>query len=640
MAEQLRDDDPRDVGGNRILARLGAGASGIVYLAEDAVGEQVAVKVLHRELAASAEVRRRLRNEAEALRRVDSDRVARVRSVETEGTTPHLVMDLVEGETLEQLVRRAPLTGPMVAAVAEGLVEALQAIHVAGIVHRDLKPSNVIFGQDGVRVVDFGVSAFDGTAGMTRTGALVGTPSWIAPEQATGEETGAPSDVFLLGMVIAYAASGAHPFGSGRTDAMLFRIVHEEPAIDDVPSALRGIVAACLAKDPGSRPTLDHIAASIRGVDVAQLARELPADRTYAASTTRLGAAAQEEADASAMPGAARRRSWARTRLLVALAVLAPLAVGLLAVLRFVDAEGGIVITYTNAAAANPQLREPQLIIRGAEGRREIIDLPEHRVAGRRIEARSRWRLSREVEIEYLPAYEGSQPFTTIVNPRRTGMWLLSRDRDIRISLDVRDTATSVVLTLPTTSGIMLARDEYLALELDRKNEREVVRLARQEAKRARAECTSQTRIDWRSRMQPALDLESNYAGFRERFGLNAGGTISEARYRNQMGNLVDAMASEYTVLSLIDPPSSEAVVDELIAVVGAYGSLLDAWVDYQIALLFPVRGSGLYADLYPVEHGAMVRAEESLRTASSSLGTTVDREVRALCERQHPYPG
>lgn len=635
MAEPLKDGDPRDLSGHQLIGRLGSGASGIVYLAEDETGQRAAIKVLHREIAASPEVRRRLRNEAEALRRVRSGRVAQVRQVVIDGPMPHLIMDLVEGETLEQMVRSSPLTGPMVSAVAEGLVEALQAIHAAGIVHRDLKPSNVLFGPDGVRVVDFGVSAFDETAGTTRTGTLVGTPSWIAPEQATGEAVGPASDVFLLGMVVAYAASGEHPFGTGRTDAMLFRIVHEEPDIDRVPSSLRPLVAACLQKDAASRPSLEEIAGSLRGVDAGQLDREMPADRTYAASSTRLSAAASEEALGVATAGRSRRRS----RAMVVLAIVGPVLVGALALYRLVDASGGVVVEYSNAAIGNPQLRSPQVIVRGPEGGTSIIDLPSERVGSQSYRSAVGWTLSSELEVEYLPSFDASEPFATIVNPRRSGMSLLSRGRDVVVRIEVRDDETRASVILPTVAGLALSQREYLALDLDRKDEQRARREARSEATRARSACSADLRSDWRSRILPALELQRKYNDYRRRYGLNDGGTITPARYRNQMVNLVDAMSTEYAVLSLIDPPPSAEIVEDLLELFDTYGNLIRAWNDYQIALLFPRDRAGLYSDIYPVEHAAMERAEEAFFRAAQRLPGTMEQEVRSTCERRHPMP-
>lgn len=635
MVDALKEDDPLEVSGHRLIGRLGSGASGVVYLGEDANGQRVAIKVLHREIAASPEVRRRLRNEAEALRRVRSDRVAQVRSVVTDGPTPHLVMELVGGETLEQLVGRSPLTGPMVAAVAEGLVEALQAIHAAGVVHRDLKPSNVLFGQDGVRVVDFGVSAFDETAGTTRTGALVGTPSWISPEQATGEQVGPAADVFLLGMVVAYAASGEHPFGVGRADAMLFRIVHEEPDIRRVPSSLRKLIGNCLEKDADRRPSLDQLAAALRGIDSAQLDHELPADRTYAASSTRLGVAATEEAHGALTAGRTRRRR----RATVVLAIVGPILVGSLAAYRFVDATGDVVVEYSNVTSRNPQLRSPQLIIRGPEGRSDIIDLPAQSVGRQSYRSEVGWRLSNELEIEYLPSFEDSEHFSTILNPRRNGMWVLSRGRDVIVRIDVRDAETSASVIIPRLAGFEFAQQEYLALDLARKDEQRAIREARAAASRARTECGVELGRDWRSMIRPALELERKYRDYRQQYGLNDGGTITSARYRNQIINLVDAMSTEYAVLSLIDPPPSADVVDDLLELFDSYGVLIRAWTDYEIALLFPRDRGGLYSDLYPVEHAAMERAEEAFSQAADSLPRTLDREVRAACERRHPDP-
>lgn len=300
---------------------------------------------------------------------------------------------------------------------------------------------------------------------------------------------------------------------------------------------------------------------------------------------------------------------------------------------------GGIAVTYVNIETENPQFRDPQIVITGPNGAREVIDLPADAGERRSIEAETRWSLGSELEIEYLPAYEGSEPFTTIINPRRSGMSYFSRDRDIRLSLTVRDARTDVSLTLPTLEGINAARDEYLTLALRRQNEQKVLRIARTDAIEARRECVSALRSEWSSQVRPALELRENYRSYRERFGLNDGGTITPARYRNQMINLIDAMQTEYAVLSLIDPPPSTAVVDGLISLFEAYGNLVDAWNDYQIALLVPANRRGSYADLYPREFRAVDSTESAFYSESSAVRATLEREVRASCDRQHPLP-
>src|ERR1700733_7128808 len=174
----------------------------------------------------------------------------------------------VPGLSLAGVIAAAgPLPEPSVWKLTAGLVEALQAVHAAGLVHRDLKPANVLLASDGPRVIDFGISAaFEGTR-MTSTGLIIGSPSFMSPEQAEGARVGPESDVFSLGCVIVFAATGAGPFGDGQLASVLYRVVHTQPALDGVPRGLREVAAACLAKAPADRPALawlvDAVAAGL-----------------------------------------------------------------------------------------------------------------------------------------------------------------------------------------------------------------------------------------------------------------------------------------------------------------------------------------------------------------------------------------
>ena len=152
-----------------------------------------------------------------------------------------------------------PLPEPAAWRLAAGLAEALLAVHACGLVHRDLKPSNVLLAVDGPRVIDFGIASALEVTGLTTTGSVMGSPPYMSPEQAMGMPTGPASDVFALGSTLAFAAGGAPPFGDGEAHALLFRVVHMAPALDNVPERLRGVVAACLAKDPAARPTLPQL---------------------------------------------------------------------------------------------------------------------------------------------------------------------------------------------------------------------------------------------------------------------------------------------------------------------------------------------------------------------------------------------
>lgn len=257
LSSELLPEDPNSVGSYQLVGRLGAGATGVVYEAVSSDGERVAVKVLHPSLANSPGIRERLRREGVALQRVTGVRAVHVLEVDADGPRPFLAMELVEGQTLDDYVNSfGPVRGALLWGMAEGLVEALSDIHDAGIIHRDLKPSNVLLGPDGVRVVDFGISALADATSLTGTGSFVGTAAWLSPEQVQGDEVTEASDIFGLGMLLAYASAGHHPFGYGRSDAVMYRIIHSEPKLEDVPVPLLPVVIGCLLKAPEERLSL------------------------------------------------------------------------------------------------------------------------------------------------------------------------------------------------------------------------------------------------------------------------------------------------------------------------------------------------------------------------------------------------
>jgi len=262
----LAVDDPRVIGEYRLRAQLGSGGMGRVYLGLSPGGRAVAIKVVHPDLARDTEFLRRFGQEVAAARAVSGIYTAPVVASGLNEHPPWLATAFVPGPSLDQVVtEHGPLPEPALWPLLAGLVEALQAIHGCKVVHRDLKPANVLLATDGPRVIDFGISrAADGTA-LTAAGVVFGTPGYMSPEQAEGKAAGSASDVFALGCVITYAATGAGPFGSGTAAAVLYRVVHGEPALDAVPPGLREVVSACLAKDPSARPALRTLATSIAG---------------------------------------------------------------------------------------------------------------------------------------------------------------------------------------------------------------------------------------------------------------------------------------------------------------------------------------------------------------------------------------
>lgn len=256
MAEHLRPSDPATIGGYRLLERLGAGGMGAVYLAKTPGGRLLAIKAIHPQIASDPDFRQRFRREVAAARTVNGLYTAIVVDADPDADTPWFATAFIKGPTLAQAVETGgPLDLTALLALAGGLTEALQAIHVAGLVHRDLKPSNVLLAEDGPRVIDFGISRAWSATELTTSGMIIGTPSYMSTEQARGGSIAPASDVFSLGAVLAFAATGQGPYGYGSAEAIIYRILHAEPDLTAVPELIRPLIAACLAKDPERRPT-------------------------------------------------------------------------------------------------------------------------------------------------------------------------------------------------------------------------------------------------------------------------------------------------------------------------------------------------------------------------------------------------
>ena len=262
--EDLRTDDPRMIGPYRLIRRIGSGGMGVVYLAHDASGTEVALKLVRPELADDPTFRPRFRREVQAGQRVSGVCTAKYLDADLESDRPYLVTEFVAGGNLADYVAaNGPLAGDQLVGLAVGLAEAIVAIHASGVIHRDLKPSNVLMAATGPKVVDFGIShAADGTS-VTQSGVILGSPAWMAPEQAQGRESTSAVDVFSWGATVAFAATGRSPFGEGRPEAIIYRVVHEEPDLGGVDTRIRPVVAEALQKDPLARPTSDQALVSV-----------------------------------------------------------------------------------------------------------------------------------------------------------------------------------------------------------------------------------------------------------------------------------------------------------------------------------------------------------------------------------------
>ncbi|MFW5419364.1 serine/threonine protein kinase [Nocardiopsis sp. CNT-189] len=254
--------DPAQVGPYRLHARLGGGGMGQVFLGRSPGGHTVAVKVVRPDLAQDPDFRRRFAAEAAAARKVGGFYTAQVIDADTDATPPWLATAYIPGPTLHRAVaEHGPLPPESVAVLGAGLAEGLAAVHAAGLVHRDLKPANVLLTSEGPRLIDFGIARALDSASHTHGSTVMGTAAFMSPEQARAQKVGPASDVFSLGCVLAFAATGRSPFGDGPAPALLYRVVQEEPDLTGLAGPLRDLVAACLAKDPADRPAPERIVA-------------------------------------------------------------------------------------------------------------------------------------------------------------------------------------------------------------------------------------------------------------------------------------------------------------------------------------------------------------------------------------------
>ncbi|GIF46357.1 serine/threonine protein kinase [Asanoa ferruginea] len=337
QAPVLLPGDPRQVGGVRLLGRLGQGGMGVVFLGENPDGRRVCVKLIRAEYALDPRFLARFAAEAEAARRVARFCTAQVLGAGTDGDRAYLVTEFIEGPTLTAaLAADGPMHGSTLDSLAIGIAAALNGIHAAGVVHRDLKPSNVLLSRVGPKVIDFGIArALDALERLTESGNVVGTPSYMAPEQFRGTTTTA-TDIFSWGAVVTFAAAGRPPFGTGAAYQLMHRILAEPPELGTLDRPLRDLVTRALDKEPDRRPTARELLLALVG-DAGD-----PIDASSRILSTRWTAPAVTRLDDSGVAGPlldrplvepAPARSWQR-RVLLAIAAVALVAVAIALVVK------------------------------------------------------------------------------------------------------------------------------------------------------------------------------------------------------------------------------------------------------------------------------------------------------------------
>ncbi|MEU4260346.1 serine/threonine-protein kinase [Streptomyces argenteolus] len=264
MLKPLLHDDPQHIAGYRLVARLGSGGMGTVYLARSPGGRTVALKTVHARIAADTTFRTRFRLEVDAARVIGGVHGAQVFDADPLAEMPWLATEYILGPPLDEAVAgHGPLPETAVRAMGAALCGALGQLHRSDVVHRDLKPSNVMLSAYGPKIIDFGIARALGDARLTRTGTAAGTPAYMSPEQASGQDQTPAGDVFALAGVLVFAATGHGPFGGGQAADLLYRVRYADPDLTGVPPALAPVLARCLAKDPSLRPRTTDLLAEL-----------------------------------------------------------------------------------------------------------------------------------------------------------------------------------------------------------------------------------------------------------------------------------------------------------------------------------------------------------------------------------------
>jgi serine/threonine protein kinase len=275
LGNSARRDSER-IGDYIIDGLLGEGGMGRVYLGHTEGGQQAAVKVLHDSVAQAPGFDRRLFREALAAMVVRSEFTASLVAFNSHANPPWLATEYIPAPSLEELVTRCgPLSSAVVFWIARGCVAALEAIHAAGFIHRDMKPSNVLVTMDGARVIDFGIVRAADNIGLTAVGAVIGTPQYMSPEQAQGDQVSASSDIYSLGVTLLFAATGHAAHSSWYTSGLLSRLATVPPDLSGLPSELAPLITACLHRDPAERPTLAEMRSQLEARHPTQYGNHL-----------------------------------------------------------------------------------------------------------------------------------------------------------------------------------------------------------------------------------------------------------------------------------------------------------------------------------------------------------------------------
>jgi|AntAceMinimDraft_12_1070368.scaffolds.fasta_scaffold14693_1 serine/threonine protein kinase len=637
----MSDKSPQEIDGYEVVETLGAGASSIVYKVRDKGGSELALKLFFPGLGLQNETRNRLKKEAKALLKVSSSRVTKFLKVGEAGDSVYLLMELVKGKTLEETVQGGGLSGLLLQSAAEGVLEALEDIHRSGVIHRDLKPGNIMLGPEGIKIIDFGLSAVEDAGATSYSIVAGGTPAWLSPEQALGSDVSQETDIFSFGLILAFMFTAKNPFGVGRPDAMIYRIVNEEPDIQGVPSSLQPLLQACLSKEPGKRPSIDEIRAGLR----AQVSGSgATSNQTVMASPTvlaRFGRSAKPGARAAANPksksGARLSLSASlRKRMLLAVSVVLVGAVALVVFGFLFPSTGNFIVKYVNESAENHPKLAATLNVSVSDGLSSAIDLPKDPLPAEFAQSVGRWSKDSQIIIDYTPGSESFQSLETEVDLSTFSPTILQNSKDFIVEIRYTDDDVAVYAGFDGSEDFSIPGAAIVTAP--RTNEKLSLSALRKE----RGLCFKEEGYRLNKLVGGAVSFLSSFAERENHVFDGVGSTIAHSLYAERHRELAEDMLADmvFSISPEVNGNARELSDDVIFAVRETYSSyslLADAYSALARTVATDYRYDGSYGELYSREWEQIDRSYPLFTSASHHMAEEVREQALAACNAKFP---
>ena len=625
-----------------VIRRLiASGGSSDVYEAEDSDGNSVALKVFTLASKSGKGVAAIVDREAASLKRIKGGRVAQILEVNATSSPPFIAMEMVAGETLMETVENQPLAGLSLQTFVEGLAAAVADLHAAGVIHRDLKPQNVILGPEGIKIVDLGISAISENVNTSTRLNLSGTPGWISPEQAIGSKVSLATDIFNLGLLIAYASSGSHPFGQGKPDAMIYRIVNQEPDLSLVPPQYLEIVEACLHKDPDARPSIRTLTHALEeGLGASAFAQA--GDATVIASNTRLWGLVGDLDDDSPSAGKPSAKGPAVIQLSRRAVVFSGLLLMTLigAGIAMWNPTSGPLVASVSVVSNNPVVSDSllRITVSGEDSQRIVVA---QRTTQVEKELLTKWSGTSSIRIEYLPSFDQDEPFDRSLTAFEYGGNLLTTGQPVGIKISLLQSQMRVEVEKPGLFwGLLPPTTEEVAV-LARGNQQVYVASQNRLFDSCRAEITS----GWKQEVRLISSLSSDYQKILADSTWGKGGTIAQDRARRSMQGISDKIWEKVIDADRRQPmftqssvaPYTREIEETANQILLAAINVAEAYSSYARSLAIPRTWDGLYKDFFPRETAVVEAAERGLAQSISPLSAAITSGATDICRGRYP---